>query len=80
MSAVGILAYRSALSDSNTMDIPDFQKKEDREKYANDNWSADPLKRKEGSPWPSVLGEIKPTEEGLAYARKVWEGMGYKGE
>ncbi len=80
MSAVGILAYRSALNDSNTMDIPDFHKKEDRERYASDDWSADPLKRKEGSPWPSVLGEIKPTEEGLAFARKVWEDMGYKGE
>ena len=80
MSAVGILAYRSALNDSNTMDIPDFQKKEDRKKYANDDWSADPLKRKESSPWPSVLGEIKPTEEGLAFAQKIWEGMGYKGE
>lgn len=30
-------------NDSNTMDIPDFHKKEDRGKYANDDWSADPL-------------------------------------
>lgn len=59
------------------MDIPDFLKKEDREKCANDDWSADPLKRKEGSAWPSVLGQIKPTAEGLAYAKKVWEEMGY---
>ena len=80
MSAVGIMAYRSALNDSNTMDIPDFCRKEDREKYANDDWSVDPLKRKEGSPWPSVLGQIEPTAEGLAYANKVWEEMGYEGE
>lgn len=80
MSIVGILAYRSALQDSNTVDIPDFRNKEERAKYADDHWNPDPLQRKEGYPWPSVLGDIKPPAEGLEYAKKVWDGMGYKGE
>ena len=80
MSIVGIQAYRSALQGANTVEIPDFRKKEKREKYANDDWNPDPSRRQEGYPWPSILGDIKPTEEGLAYARKIWQNMGYKGE
>ena len=80
MSVVGILAYRSALQDSNTVDIPDFHNAEERKKYADDHWNPDPAQRKEGYPWPSVMGDIKPPQEGLAYARKIWRGMGYAGE
>jgi len=80
MSIVGIQAYRSALQDSNTVEIPDFRKKEDRAKYANDDWNPDPERRREGYPWPSILGDMKPTEAGKAFARKVWQGRGYKGE
>lgn len=80
MSIVGILAYRSALQDSNTIKVPDFRKKEERKAYVNDDWNPDPLRRKEGYPWPSITGDIKPTEEGLAYARKIWQEMGYKGD
>jgi predicted dehydrogenase len=80
MSIVGILAYRSALQDSNTVDIPDLRNEKEREKYADDHWNPDPLQRKEGDPWPSVLGNVEPPEEGSAYARKVWEEIGYKGE
>jgi predicted dehydrogenase len=80
MSIVGILAYRSALQDSNTVDVPDLSKKEEREKYADDNWNPDPTRHKPGYPFPSVKGEIKPSEEGLAYTRKIWDEIGYKGE
>ena len=80
MSMVGILAYRSALQDSNTVDIPNLRDPEERRKYADDHWNPDPLQRKDGYPWPSVKGDIKPPAEGLAYARKVWDSIGYKGE
>jgi predicted dehydrogenase len=80
MSIVGILAYRSALQDSNTVDVPDFRNTEVRGDYAKDDWNPDPAQRKEGHPWPSVLGDIQPPEEGVAYARKVWRDTGYTGE
>ena len=80
MSAVGILAYRSALNNSNTIEIPDFRKKSERRKYKNDHWNPDPAQKEKGDPWPSILGDIKPTEQGIKYARKVWKKEGYKGE
>ena len=80
MSIVGILAYRSALQDANTVEVPDFRKKEECKKYADDDWNPDPSRRKEGYPWPSILGDIKPPEEGLAYAQSVWKEIGYTGE
>ena len=77
MSIVGILAYRSALNDSNTVEVPDFRKKSVRAKYKNDDWNPDPTRRKKGWPWPSIRGDIKPTKKAIAYARKIWEDMGY---
>jgi len=79
MSVVGILAYRSALADSVALEVPDFRKESVRKKYANDDWSPDPTKRRPGQPWPSILGDIQPTEKALAYAREIWKNMGYKG-
>ncbi len=79
MSIVGSLAYRSALNDSNTVDVPDFRKKSVRDKYRNDHWNPDPARHKKGYPLPSILGDIKPTPKGLAYARSIWDKMGYKG-
>lgn len=76
-SSVGILAYRSALSGSKSVEVPDLRQKGMRDRYRDDDWSPDPTSRKAGDPWPSVLGELEPTEEGLLYAREVWEGMGY---
>lgn len=80
MSMVGILAYRSALENSNTIDIPDFRKTVIQRKYAKDDWSPDPEKHREGQPWPSILGNIKPTEKGKAYAEKIWSSIGYRGD
>lgn len=79
-SIVGILAYRSALNNSNTVDVPDFRDEAVRSRYADDHWNPDPNRRKEGDPWPSVLGQVTPTEEAMAYARKIWRSSGYKGE
>ncbi|MCK5644905.1 MAG: Gfo/Idh/MocA family oxidoreductase, partial [Gammaproteobacteria bacterium] len=80
MSTVGILAYRSALQDSNTLQVPDFRRESEREKYAADDWSPDPAKWREDQPWPSILGDIEPTGKGLAYAHKVWKSIGYDGD
>ena len=80
MSVVGILAYRSAFHDSNTIVVPNFRKKEVRDKYRNDDWNPDPARRQEGYPWPSVLGNIRPTTKALAYARKDWRDAGYTGK
>ena len=80
MSIVGILAYRSALDDSNTVDVPDLRTESARRKYARDDWSPDPAQRRPGQPWPSVHGDVTPCAEGLAYARKVWRRSGYRGE
>ena len=78
MSIVGIQAYRSALNDSNTVDIPDFRKKEVRAQYADDHWNPDPAQRREGYPWPSIRGDAQPTDEALDFARKIWEERGYE--
>ncbi len=80
MSIVGILAYRSALNDSNTVDIPDFRKKSERKKYAGDDWNPDPSRKKEGYPSPSILGKIEPSKKALAFAKKIWKNTGQKGK
>ena len=54
MSIVGIQAYRSALDDGNSVDVPDLRKNSMRAKYRKDHWTADPARRKSGDPWPSV--------------------------
>ena len=79
MSIVGILAYRSALNDSNTVEVPDFRKELVRDKYRSDHWNPDPLQRRKGSPLSSILGELKPDRKALAFARKVWKEIGYTG-
>jgi predicted dehydrogenase len=80
MSIVGILAYRSALQDSNTLEVPDFRKASVRRKYADDHWSPDPAKRRPGQPWPSIFGDMKPTRQALEYARRNWKSIGYGGD
>jgi predicted dehydrogenase len=80
MSAVGILAYRSALGDSRAFEVPDFRRKSVRREYAQDDWSPDPEKRRPGQPWPSIRGDVKPTAQQLRYARGVWKRIGYHAE
>lgn len=80
MSIVGPLAYRSALNDSHTVDIPDFRKEADRRKYAADDWSPDPERRKKGQPWPSIEGKKTFSEQQFRHARKIWKKQGYHGE
>ncbi len=77
MSIIGPLAYRSALGDSNTIDVPDFRREADRVQYENDDWRPDPVK---GDPWPSIEGRKQPTPEQVAFSREVWRSKGYEGE
>lgn len=82
MSIVGPLAYRSALNDSAPVPVPDFRREADRTRYENDHWSPDPADKHKSPDQPpsSILGDIAPPAEGLAYARSVWKELGYTGE
>jgi predicted dehydrogenase len=78
MSAIGALAYKSALADSAPFDVPDFRDPLARQAYAGDHWSPNPADAGPGQPLPSILGNIEPSPAGYAYAREVWAEMGYQ--
>ncbi|MBN1341632.1 MAG: Gfo/Idh/MocA family oxidoreductase [Phycisphaerae bacterium] len=80
MSCVGIQAWRSALEGSVPVEIPDFRSESARRKYAKDDWSPDPATHRPGDPPPSVLGRLRPSKQGLAYAKRVWRKHGYEGD
>ncbi len=79
MSIIGPLAYRSALADGATLEVPDFRQEAARRKYAKDDWSPDPARRRTGQPWPSVRGDVRPSAAARAYARRVWRKTGFRG-
>jgi predicted dehydrogenase len=72
MALVGALAYRSALEGSGFITLPDLHDSAALDLLAQDHFSPDPATRREGDPWPSVLGDVRPTPEGVAYAGEVW--------
>ncbi|HEY3298445.1 MAG TPA: Gfo/Idh/MocA family oxidoreductase [Armatimonadota bacterium] len=76
-TVVGIQGWRSCLANGASFDIPDFRDESVRKKYEGDDWSPFPEDRAPGQPWPSIKGEIRPSPEGIAAARKVWLEMGY---
>jgi predicted dehydrogenase len=78
MSVVGILAWKSALQNGAPFEMPDFRDEQSRKLHENDDWSPWPEDRRPGQPWPSILGEITPSDEALAYAKKVWAKLGYE--
>ena len=78
MSIVGILAWRSALTDSAPIEVPDFRAESARKSYEDDDWSPDPKRKKEGQPPSSILGTIEPSEATIAYAKEVWAKQGYR--
>ncbi len=71
MTLPGIIGYKSALSGSIPMEIPDFRKENVRKKYENDNWSPDPKDKslQKNQPLPSILGEIKIKQKVF---KKIW--------
>ena len=79
MSIVGPLAYRSALSNSESIDVPDFRDETMRKKYENDHWSPDPERRHKDQPWPSIQGQLDISVKALNYAKKNWREIGYEG-
>lgn len=74
LALTGILGFRSAVTGSPRLDLPDLRRQEIREQWQDDTWGPGPGTPAAGSPWPSVRGRITPTEQGLARARAVWEG------
>lgn len=72
MSVVGILAYKSGLSDGTAFRVPDFSDEKDRAAYEDDDWSPWPEDRRPGQPWPSVRGELIPTPDAVARAESIW--------
>ena len=78
MSIVGILAWRSALTDSAPIEVPDFRAESVRKSYEDDDWSPDPKRKKEGQPSSSILGDIEPSAATIAYAKEVWAKQGYR--
>ena len=80
MAMVGIQAWRSCLDNGAPYEIPDFRKEAVRKGYEDDNWSPWPEHQSPGQPPPSINGFNPPSEEAIAYAREVWDEMGYEGE
>ncbi len=80
MSAIGMLAWRSACDGGKTYDVPDFSNEEERKKYENDRWT---VFRKEGEDDsgmpPRTLSPWKPTDKALEKARQAWEENDYLG-
>ena len=55
----GLMAYKSIISGNNSIEIPDFRKKEDRDKYRNDTFCSDKNVGKNMYVYPYSSGEIK---------------------
>lgn len=80
MSIVAVQAWRSCLENGKPFEIPDLRNESVRLKYENDDWSPFPEDRRPGQPFISIKGDIKPPDEAIAYARKIWDEIGYKGD
>jgi len=72
MSLVGILAYRSALDGSRRIELPDLRDATVRQGLLEDTWSPDPSRRTADDPYPSILGDVQPSDAGRAFAEEVW--------
>ena len=80
MSLAGIFGWRSALADSAPFEVPDFRDEAVRRRYEHDHYTPDPAAPPEFRLPTSILGDIRPSPEGLAQARKDWAAVGYHGE
>ena len=66
MTAVGLLGWRSALEHGTPQEVVDFRDKAARERFRNDDWNPDPARPCPDKPAPSVLGDIKVSDEDIA--------------
>lgn len=71
MSAVGICGWQSALNEGNTMKIPNFRDKEDREKYRSNNLS--PFPNHPGAEWITNTLRRFTYEEQLENCKVVYD-------
>lgn len=79
-SSIGILAWKSVLSNSSSIEVPDFGNESDRKKYENDHWSPLPVNgvKDIGQPPSSIFGDIEPDIRAIEKANKIWQERGYK--
>ena len=80
MSAIGILAWKSACSGGMAFDVPKFDDEEDRKRYENDYWTPIRVEGQDdtGMP-PRTLSPWCPPEGALEIAKKIWEENDYLG-
>ena len=71
MTLPGTLAYRSIMEGNIPIDIPDFRKKQAREKYRNDHWCCDPKKARKGQPTHSCSTEDVKIPDSLYRRQKA---------
>ena len=60
------------------MEVPDFRKESIRKKYEHDGFTVDPSVP--GHVPASILGDIRPSKQALAFSRTVWRKQGYRNE
>lgn len=70
MTVTGVQGYRSALDSSRLYEIPDFRRKEVRDRYRHDHWNNDPARRNGEAVPSSVLGKIEPSAAALSDFRR----------
>ena len=80
MAAVSILGWRSCLEEGKPFTVPNFKSKEARTAFANDHWSPFPEDTGPGQPPVSLKGNLEPSPETIAHARKEWKKLGYEDE
>ena len=78
MSMVEIQGWRSCLENGAPVEIPDLRDEANRTRYENDDWSPYPEDRGPGQPPPSIRGDIEPSADKIAAARKIWRETGYE--
>ena len=59
--------------------MPDFREERQRKACEDDHWSPFPADAGPGQPFPSILGDIRPSPEAIAHARAIWKEIGYTG-
>ena len=79
MSAVGILAWKSALLKGQPFEMPNFKSKSARKAHKDDHWSPFPGDAGPGQPPASILSGTKTDPKVVARAKKAWKRMGYTG-
>ena len=80
MSAIGILAWKSACNGGITYDVPKFDDEEDRKRFENDYWTPFRVEGQDdtGMP-PRTLSPWKPADGALEKAKEIWEANDYLG-